>query len=664
MKRLRGWVTKESGRGKPTDWHLQDITTSLQVPLPRLSPDLESNGISINHVNIPETLASLSWEIFEGPQASMSLSELRESFKYLVLPQPLASALMEAYTDFARAIGDSFLFDHVLDLHELFAAVHRLFTNELRKQRNELAPGKTGDALWASRKLSFLSADKVEEIASLIDLIENTLSHRMEMGYRHSRRWEDAVGMHGGLNKLVNATDVLIKCGLSIIRRVVDGQTDLLISDRRFETRDEFRARVGGASRINHRSNAVVRRFEVGDPNTNFIAELALSPAHLAQPTFMLAHIHEAGHILGDRIRRDVLKSPGLPSTHLFEACPENRCQGCALTKTDTVDDLLAQERCEEIFAEMLTYGLLCHPGEDISVAYMRYFISLYFLDAVSLEAGNSSETLRRFVECAIRAFLALDPFLVLGESAIADTYTWKLTNKPIVPAARARFIRLLKAAGPMFYDFHRFWTNEAAKQYILKTFDIIYKTSFYPVCCIWHQVEEIIGSVCAVVSKDGSKGTSPPLTDQDWLFDQVIEGFVTGNPLLRFLYDDPDAAITKERKAEGEKRAHLDAVFVIRALFREHISHTFSNEALDMSKATCYIQGAPTGVGANLCLLDRGYNGLVYADFDDRARALKERIFMLTTLWDLSTALRARALQRLMAGAKMWPDKVIEEFS
>ena len=253
--------------------------------------------------------------------------------------------------------------------------------------------------------------------------------------------------------------------------------------------------------------------------------------------------------------------------------------------------------------------------------------------------------SLERYTEALIRVFMAIDPY-------IRDENDYRLAadNSPDVPSALRRFTRFVEKDGPIFLDHRRFWNNGEANAYILRSFTDAYSDSFSTLCCIWKQVKAVIDSVCSEVNDSGQTGTWPPKEDLDWIRGEFETGHKKGSPVLRFLYDDPDwKSRSGERQKMREKRRHLDATFVMSQLLQINTHKLFG--AYDLSKECCYLPNYITPEGTNKRLLDRQISGVVCLDFEERKDYLRGRLHVLTTLWDLSTAIRARTFSSLIGG-------------
>ena len=366
-------------------WPIQDLVTDLVVPLPRLSgPPRGPLVPPPGHVNLHPLLAEPGYVVFEDKNAPLNTVTLKKCLEELRIPVTLRSAFLQVYTAFAKALSDSLLFDNVLDAYDLFASVHRLITKEMAGKLDTRNSANLVGWREESERLSSLNDQEIKEMTEVVRLLEDVLRVRVEIGFRRARHWQDAIESRGGYSRLVNAADVPTKLGMNVLRRVMEGQAEEVFKPRgeREASELQFRARVGGACRMSYDVSAVTRRFNLGDPSINFIADLSFNIAHLTKPTFVYAHIHETGHLLCDLIRGGADYPNG---SYCTESCRGQKCLRLRSAVLVNGEDLRKRVRFEEVFAEMFTFGLVFgRNGLHLAKDYVRRYLALYFLDPVS----------------------------------------------------------------------------------------------------------------------------------------------------------------------------------------------------------------------------------------------------------------------------------------
>lgn len=636
-------------------WSSQDLFTELFVPIPRVLPfQRYESKLPASHVNLRPLLAELRVAVFQKDASPLSLSSLKQSLESMRIPLPIRTAVMQCYADFAIALGDPMLFDNVLDVYDIFAAVHRLFTQEMQESLDTRLSGKQH---LESRRLAFLDEGKMQEITAIVELIEDALKRRTDVGFRQARRSQEAIDSRGGFNRFISAIDVPIKCGLGLLRRVLAEGVDDIVPKSDIPEKDDlgFRSRVGGASRMSYCARATKQRFRLGDPSINFVAEINFNTEHLTRPTFVYTHIHEAGHLLCDFIRGRVEVKSSPSPTYCNERCWGEHCAriyeppvpGDSILSVK--ERLRKHQRFEEIFAEMFAFGMIF--GDDPAACaqtYLRQCLGMYYLDPVSTHA-RSEIAMERFTEILVRAFMATDPFIFLSRNG-EDLYDPEINRDmgvdALVAEATKRFERFVERGSAVFLDNNRFWQNKRGKErkYVLDAFRSIYRESFPVLCCIWRQVRGVVQAVCSEVDAKRGIGTSPPKSDWDQIRQEFATGYDMGKPVIRFLYENVLAGGKKR-----EKLNHLDTMYMMRQMLRVHSDGIFSEDELDISRECCNQPDLISRRGTNMRMLDRQRNGIVCMDFQERGRYLQQRLHILMTFWDLSSAMRGRSLGRLL---------------
>ena len=652
-------------------WPIQDLMTEVYVPILLTENDKQEH---INHVNMYPLLAEIRKRVFlrKGKDAELALDILQEKIKYLQIPSPLSTFIVNLYSDFARSLSDPFLFDNVLDLYDLFRAVYRVLTEEMPQKLNALINKCIDNAtIKASRRMTYMSENKIHEITVLVNLMENALQRRTQMGFRQAQRWHEALDMRGGYNRLVNAADVPLKCGLSILRRIMMGHVKEIYNrddlkgekdEEDIKKRHHFRARLGGASKIAHNSTAIIRRFQLGNEKKNYIVDMGLNIAHLTRPGFLVTHLHETGHLLIDLIRYKISNKEEYYRKEECSNCLKRSCFRYRKSGHLSEWDKETRERQEEIFSEMFTFGLLWYnmEHEEFAISYLRFYLGMFFLNERGMNI-DSYIALKRFAEVAIRGFFAIHPWIITEEEK-KEHYTLESDYSKSIDIAKEKFVTLIEEAGPMHYEFRRFWKGDNRK-YILDKFDLLYSETYKPVCCIWKDVKEIVTVICNPLSSDGEYGTNPHDDELHSMIDQITKAYNEGRPIVRFLYSytdwyDLNDKVKKKRHRDQEKRKHLDAVFVMRHILRAHIEGIFKD--IDISKETCLSDALEFSKSLNKQLLYRLNSGLISIDFNRRKEYLLQRASVLTTLWDISTSVRGRIMRRILQAH--FPEVLCEE--
>jgi hypothetical protein len=660
---------------------IQDICTDLRIPIPVL-PTLMRKVDENEHIELRHTLYALRTELFENEGGRFHMKKLNESMNILRVPSPLSSGIMYLYTDFANYLSDTLLFDSVLDLYDIFTALYRLLTKELpdslkerlyerlRKQFGEKKSNRLKRELFRGDDdqknlcgelkddprlradldaicLHFLSANDLEDLVELTELIQNALSNRVQISFSAAERWNVTIDARGiGLDRIISAADVPLKCGLGMLRKVMNRKdmekrsSEKLTEEEKVKINAENMAKIGGASKITCNARAFSKRLVVGDIRDVFLASVDLNIAHLTRPRSFYIHLHETAHLISYLLR-------GKCEHGTYECATEDVCCYKKLTyKANELNDIYL-ERYQEIFAEMLVHKLVFDG--DCSL-FLRNYVANYSLDPIAFTA-NDDQTTKCMVEVLIRGFLASEP------CRRKELYSEprELTEE-VIEKVSTDFWNSIENVGPFLNDYSRLWCGpkkEKTEYYVKEQFKRVFRAAYYPVCCIWGEVQKIFG----IVTDD----FYPSITDQigdtkhEGLDRQINEGLNNGTPLIRVQYRGKRG----NRQAMEDER--LDALYLICRLLREHISNLYGK--IDTKNSMVYLcrktNGKPDALALqegkrwNLRLLDRNFNGIVAADPWTRRKSMRDRIAIIKTLWDISTNLRARRMNDMLSAAK-----------
>jgi len=280
------------------------------------------------------------------------------------MPSPLSTAIVYLYTDFANYLTDTFLFESVLDLYDIFTALYKLLTEQLptsleerlfnrlckelgeersnelkgdlflkndkeKNLRKELEDNPRLRADLDSICLSFLSNNDLDDLVELIELIQNALSNRVQISFSGAERWNVTVDARGiGLDRITSAVDVPLKCGLGMLRRVMNRKDEENVGHepteedkKRIEA--ENRARIGGASRITYNPRAFSKRLVIGHTPNIFLDSIDLNIAHLTRPRAFYINLHETAHLISYLLRD---QEGCQHQRHNYQCVVKNKC--------------------------------------------------------------------------------------------------------------------------------------------------------------------------------------------------------------------------------------------------------------------------------------------------------------------------------------------------
>ena len=652
---------------------MQEVCTHLRIPFPIL-PEAMRKMQPNRHIEMRSLLHNLCQHVFKDSEL-MNLKDLTDSIRILRIPSPLSSSIRYLYSDFCNYLSDPFLSDSVLDLYDIFKALHRLLTHDLRNSlRGKLVArlervlgseaiieGDLEDELFADRQenlknvyeehsqlrgqldgicLTFLDKDDLDSLVELVEVMQNAISNRVQITFREAERWNATVDVRGiGLDRIVSAADVPLKCGLGILRRVMNditkGKSDTSgKSDR--EINAENRMRIGGTSKISCHPRSFSKRLVVGEGTGVFLASVDLDIASLTRPRNFYIHLHETAHLISYLLR----DKQGCLHEKQYECAIAGKC---CHKKTRFVRDERNEvylERYQEIFAEMFVHQFVFENDHEL---YLRNFVTSYSLDTIVF-SKNANETFIRMLDTLIRGFLASEPYrkpeVYSGEGIHG------LTDE-VQKEALDRFWKTLDGIGVFLFEFQSLWhgaKESEIRDYVNREFLRVFQELHHPVCCIWEDVRKIY----AIVSKE----TYPDVNDikqnknKSGLIDQIKQGLDTGRPLVRVKYKKRKSG----KSSEGER---LDSMLLITQLLRNYLGLLIGD--VNTKEYDMYLQrgtnGKPDPRGKKYYrrALDRNFNGIVAVDPEVRKQSLRSRIVIIKTLWDISTTFRARRMKSIL---------------
>ena len=622
--------------------HVIEASSELRLPI---SKEIGLPGMRDGHVEIRAVFDHIKRSLFQQEtEGGFSVAKLRNSIRKIQLPVPLSSSIMYLYIDYANCLGDAFLFDSVLDLYDIFTAVYRLLTERLPQAMDERV-----NAPCQAR--AFLSAEDFEDMVELVGLLQSALAHRIQTAFREAERWSVSLDIRGGgFNRLLNAADVPLKCGLGLLRKVMLFD---LPKKERAAVGEDYKRRIGGASKISYDTRSYSHRLDIGNNPEYFLTSVDLNIAHLTRPRGLLIHFHEAAHLICHFLRA----KKGCSRSNYNCSRSKIFCHKSPGRNPATGSQSFTRDRYEDIFAEMLVHSFVF--GADHQT-YFRNYIADYSLDPAAY-TDDEEEFFCRAFEVFMRGFLITEPFRQpeLYSAEVAPKVT-----KDMTADAFRQFSAAVQDVGTFFFDLDHFWSGQYSDR-IEPYFRQVYHEAYHPLCCIWDEVSRIHKRTCLGDESIDVLPLDPILADMgdsdgqdpEGLIYMIRRGIEKGRPLVRVLYNDPRPG--RDTKEHGR----LDAFFLIRHLLRLHIRRLFA-KVDTRTYAMCLprtMDGTPDPTSLpkgkeqwNRQLLDRNFNGLVAADPKTRGKYMLDRIVIIKTLWDISTNLRARRMRDILK--IVWP--------
>ncbi|MFO0847184.1 MAG: hypothetical protein U0871_01310 [Gemmataceae bacterium] len=612
---------------------LIDVSTSLVIPFPKVvgadGRDRILGAIGPRHRSIMPLLAELRRRCFEQadeqPAPPLCMASLDARMRGLSLPVSLRRATHYLFQIYAHCLSDPFLFDSVLDLHDTFATLHNLLCRIL-----PAAPdGGTDRGPLTSRDLNQLEA--------LLTALHGALTHRIAISLPNWEARDMAIDFRGGLNRLLAAADVPLKCGLGLLRRLTGSGEP------------PPRNRVGAVTRVTFTPSPGVSSLAAAEPHGIHLAHLDMDVAHILDPFEYSLHAHEVGHLI-------MRSTPGwddLLARETAQVC--NGAVGAAGAAT--------RIGLDEVAVEMLTYLLVYAPSVDL---FRRHLVIRF--NSHTASSGRSRQVaLAQFGEILLRVFLVTDPFCVAMAAGVdpggADPLT--LVYKDDTDRAWGRFVNMAADSGKYFREYAECDAVPAAAEAVTRYYQQIFR-DVYPryrpsVGRIWKVVVGVYQASC--LQAKAYPWVTGRTEDRDRLAAEIDAALEAGRPLhvgiLRHAIGVGGTVPATGESLPGGP-APLDEFFVVGQLLRAYFTRSLArlDTALEMHAPRpspdreIDLDGGTRAVSP--ALLDPLRSGLVFINPADRRARLRWQAVVHKTLWDQSTHLRSRRLADLFEGG--WP--------
>jgi hypothetical protein len=669
IKAMRGSTCDAEDGG--TDADILDACTEVRIPIPIL-PRVMAETDYTAHADIKVVLETLRKSLFENNDGYLSINRLTDCMRIVRVPSPLSSAIRYLYADFANYLSDHFLFESVLDLFDAFVAFRTLLVEDLPDllrrrliaQMSDFPSTRRRDvpdseyfadeqpnmrqALYgdtARREqldsicLGFLSPEDLQDLVGIVELLQNALANRVQITFSAAERWNATVDARGiGLDRMMSAADAPLKCGLGMLRRVMNRlRKTTCETDHAEDIRRSNRRKIGGASSVSYHARCFSRRLVVGDTPDLFLASVDLNLSHLTRPQAFYIHLHETAHLVSQLLR----DAQGCTHPAFGCAIADECCHKKRQFSSNELNEVYL-ERYQEIFAEMLIHKFVFHNDARL---YFRNYIVNYSLDPICF-GPDDHQSLIRMLEVFIRGFLASDPFVAPDVYSVNSDTVPVITDR-IVNDAFRRFSTLLDDAGPFLHDFRRLWQANKRNEvwsYARKEFERVYRAAYHPVCCIWEDVREIYSLVAEETYPPGDAAAN-------MVAKEIGRAISVGRPIVRVKYVSEESHDVPEAK-------RLGPLFIVSTLLREYISVLYAD--IDTASGVVYLPRGTNGKpdaeclwpseGWNCAVLDRNFNGIVCASPQKRKESMQIRIAIIKTLWDISTTLRARRMKDMLS--------------
>ncbi|MBV9124300.1 MAG: hypothetical protein JO112_13155, partial [Planctomycetes bacterium] len=384
---------------------LLDISTAIVVPFPRiLLPDGEDfllRKVGKRHLSLMPLLERIRHSVFgestsgqSAPGTLLKAHQLSNALRELCLPSLLRRTIRYLYQDFAHCLSDPFLFEAVLDLFDIFFTLDHLFCEVLPQAQREDLEGRGERSLF--------TAGDLDELEGLLSALHNALTHRVAFCMPHSEVRDMAVDFRGGLNRLVAAADVPLKCGMGVLRRLIPAKVGTAAGKGPGTSTIPFNApprnTVGAVTRISFNPIPFLSSLSLGQKYGVWLGYIDMDVAHIINPLAYPMYVHEVSHL--------ILRS--LPTwPEWLKAAEEIVLKDRPSASEER--EWTARVNLEEIAVEMLTYLFVFAPDFGL---FQKYLI-VRFNSYPAVSGVTTDKVLARFAEILLRIFFVTDPFVL-----------------------------------------------------------------------------------------------------------------------------------------------------------------------------------------------------------------------------------------------------------
>lgn len=634
------------GSDKPKGRDVSDFTTTVGVPVPkvhgmeggkpadRICEELGDRhfaplGIILRcaqrRLCFPQDLSEEERATLPTRKGRLDLRRLRNAPRKYGMPRSLRRAVEFLYQDFATLIADPFLFDVVLDLYDSFATLHAVLTDHL--PRILARPD-------ASRQRRVLEEGRVVQLSMLVEAMQNAMGHRMVGVYPETRLHDTAIDFRAGLNQIVFAADVPMKCGLGLLRKFVQRQ----------EAEQQGRETVGALFRIQFEPGARFQALGLGTERFARLGFLSGDVAHVLHVANYGNHLHEAFHLIFDEIC-------GHRKSNLWR---------------ESITHEVLHHRLSEIFALFLSQLFLC--GRDVDAFRLRSMVS--YAQSVTSVGCDDRDTVIRLAEFLIRLFLATDMVRPIEGNPMDWPLEYPEKMRPNRDEALAAFRQMFRQLSPLLSEdnsFHGDLAPDRVAAYVEAQFRDILDATAGLLPEIWREGVGIYRRFLAAAvpgpAGDSDPSRSPPESEKDLAPEQVVLAHALSSDLssaVQCALDEGRAvarSLCPDRYRSGEDDA-MDPTLLVCEMLRVYMESVKSVPGKDVHLHRDRNTGDISFEGKHNWhefLIDKGAVSRFCPVPSVRRRRLRAQIAILKTFWDISSSLRARRLKEIIRDN--WPE-------
>jgi hypothetical protein len=215
----------------------------------------------------------------------------------LGVPSPLGRTIEYMYGNYARCLADPVFFESVLDLYDSFRELHWALTEFLPGEQDVFRKQRHGEEEpRAMVSDGFFDSDMVDVLGDFVDALQNAAAHGLSV-QPGSEIYDWAIDFRGGLNQLVAAADVPLKCGIGLWKYC--RRSDFGVKPTPLRRRDGRPGdRVGALTRLTFHLYVGCRHVRFLPNHPRPMVQLDVNVAHIFNPAKFVEYLHEAAHLI------------------------------------------------------------------------------------------------------------------------------------------------------------------------------------------------------------------------------------------------------------------------------------------------------------------------------------------------------------------------------
>lgn len=587
-----------------------DLSTTLYIPVPAVPGRSWPRGmqplmapIRKDHCSpLVDLLQAVRDRLCYDKEGCLNISRLLTATRQYGLPSSLRRTIGQLYQNFATILADPFLFDVVLDLYDVLVALYAVLTNYLPKALREGEPGSYGN----EDRPSVLDIHRIEQLAELVHAIQNAMAHRTGKAFREAHLREMDIDFRGGLNQVLLAADVPVKCGMGSIRNYLPG-------------RSRKRESVGATTFVSFLPGAKCHSLRLGTERDAALAFFEVDVPHILHVPSYADYMHESFHFADDL-----------------------SMEGANDGKNGDDPKTL---RLSEVFSNLLC--LLFVFGGDKKVFGWHYICS--YAQRPHSVGPDDESTIATLVEAALRLFLVYSAVPDQATPQALLEHEWKPLQ---FDEAVEQMDVVLSQMRRVLPEYERLSHTQAGaiRRYVKGRLREVYPDAIREMPYLWVRARGIFK--LAVQHKRG-----PAIHSQfpEKVRKLVREALEQGMPISRAWH------FPEVNKAPTGQEPGYDVLALSSLVLHEYLSpmNACSNHQVGLRRTGPHrdVDFERGDLPWFEVQVDRGSSAFFCPVPSARRERLRREIVVLKTFWDIASSLRARRLNDIVREVGLQPD-------